>query len=339
MNRRSAIKLFGGTVGAAMLPLNFSGCDVGEAYARESIFQPTPEIPLTPTDDFYVNWCCGLPRAPEPARWRLHLRGLVRDPVTLTYDDLLALPQVHREVTLECVGNLPGGLLLSSGRFEGPLLRDVLARARLEDAAHGLSLRGLDGYPSYMPRSEAEDDTAMLAHTLNGEPLRVENGAPVRALFPGRYGLVAVKWLDSITATRTYTPYGALRGLGDPVAARMRLRSRIDEPYDGRTVRVGRAVELRGLALAPGRGVSRVQVHADGSWQDAELTFNTLTDERSPYLWSLWRFAWTPRRVGRHVLQVRAFDVDGATQDAHADFPYDSGAIHAVRVVAIEPAA
>lgn len=336
MNRRDAIKLLGGSVGAAVLPLNFAGCSDGEALARDSQFLPTPERPLTPTADWYVNYCCGRPDAPPPERWRLHLDGLVRSARTVTYAELEALPQVRREVTMECVGNRPGGGLISSGAFEGPRLRDVLALAEPESTSHALNFKGLDGYPAYLPRSVADADAGIVALRMNDAPLEPIHGAPVRVLIPGRYGLVCVKWLDSITAVRSYAPYGALRGLGDPVAAEMRLRSRIDLPGDGRTVRVGQTVEVRGLALAPGVGVSRVQVRLDGAWQDAELTFNTLADDRSPYLWSLWRVEWTPTRTGRHVLQVRAFDVEGNTQDAETDFPYDSGAIHAVRVVVIE---
>lgn len=334
LSRRGFVRLLGGAAGVGLLPLNF-GCAEGDAYVQDSGYRPTPEAPFTPVDQWYVNYCCGLPDVKPPAKWRVRVRGLVRNTLDLSFADLMALPQVTREVTLECVGNRPSGHLISAGRFEGVRLRDVLGEAGVSGRARGLRFAGLDGYPSLVPAALGDDEVPILAHTLNGEPLPPLLGAPVRVLLPGRYGLFSVKWLDSITLTREFAQYGAFRGLSANIGGETPVRSRIDWPGDGRTVTVDREVELYGLAVTAGVGVARVEVRVDGAWQPAELTFNTLDDERSPYLWSLWRLRWTPRRRGRQVLSVRAFDAEGRTQSAEAEWPYDSGAVHSVRVIVV----
>lgn len=327
------MRLLGGAAGVGLVPTNFA-CDVaGGARVVSSTFVPTPDEPLTPTAQFYINYNFGLPELPVPTAWRLAVRGMVEHELSLSLDDLLAFEQVTREITLECVGNDPGGGLISSGAFTGVPVRAVMERAGLDPHGRGIRFLGLDGYPSYLPVEVARNDDALLVHALNGEPLPVQYGAPVRVLFPGRFGMFSTKWLDSITVARSYHTYGALSGLGSPIDGETRVRSRIDGPRDGRTVTLGETVAITGLAVTPGLGVPRVEVRMGGAWREAELTFNRVGDGRSPFLWTLWRIEWTPREPGLHVLSVRAYDTRGETQSFEADFPYDSSAIHSVRVV------
>jgi DMSO/TMAO reductase YedYZ molybdopterin-dependent catalytic subunit len=328
--RRSLVRLLGGVAGTALCPVNFAGCYPSAPVSRGSSYVPTPEAPLTPIDDFYVNTNFYTPTL--PSRWRLHVGGLVDEPIALSLDDLRALPQTTREVTLECIGNVPGGDLLSSAPFTGVRLRDVLALAGRSDRARGIQLLGLDGYPAYLPISIADADDGLLAHSLHGEPLPLDHGPPVRALLPGRYGMFSVKWLDSLTLTREYATYGSLAELVNFVDGRVRVRSRIDTLFDGAEVEVGESVQIAGLAVTAGVGVTRVQVDTGDGWRDAPLTFNRLDDERSPFLWSLWSTTWRPSAPGARTVRVRAWDTEGVTQDAEADFPYDSSAIHRLRV-------
>lgn len=325
LDRRRAIQLVATTVGAAAV-----GCG-GGSFTRQSFYRPTPEAPLTPTEQFYVFHGFGEPDVPR--RWALGVRGLVARERALSPDDLAALPQVTREITLECVGNSPEGDLISAAAFEGPAVRDVLAAAGLSDRARALHFVGLDGYGTYLPRAIVDDDIAMIALRMNGEPLPYLHGAPVRALFPDRYGMFSVKWLDAIVAIRHYAPFGALRGLGRSVDGVKEPRSRIDSPRN--TVRIGEPAEIRGLAVTPGLGIERVEVQIDGEWLPAELTFNTLDDDRGPFLWSLWRHVWTPTRAGEHTLRVRAFAADGTPQADRSGFPYDGGAVHSLRVTVL----
>ncbi len=322
LDRRRAIQLAAVSVGALA-----TGCG-GGSYTRQSFYRPTPDAPLTPTEQFYVFHGFGEPDV--PADWTLGVRGLVDRALALSPADLAALPQITREVTLECVGNSPQGDLISAAAFEGPAIRDVLAAAGLSDRARAVHCVGLDGYGTWLPRAIVDDDVALIALRMNGEPLPYLHGAPARALFPDRYGMFSVKWLDALVAIRHYAPFGALRGLGRSVDGVKEPRSRIDAPRGA--VTVGEPAEIRGLAVTPGLGVERVEVQVDGAWHRAELTFNTLDDDRGPFLWSLWRHRWTPTRVGEHILRVRAFAADGTPQADRSGFPYDGGAVHSLRV-------
>lgn len=334
--RRGFVKLLGGAVGAGLVPMNFLlGCDPAAGHVvRSSGHRPTPESPLTPVGDWYVNINFGPPEpAPQAATWRLVVQGMVDEALTWRLDQLETLDVVEAEVTLECVGNRPGGGLISSALFTGVRLRDVLAFSGVDRQARGLSVLGLDGYPALLPVAVGEQPEPMLAWAMNGEPLRPDHGAPVRLLVPGRYGMYSVKWLDSITLTRTYGSWGALRGLGNVVAGTKAVMSRVDLPADGRTVALGEPTTVSGLAASDGAGVDRVEVRVgEGPWRPAQLVYNTVSDPRSTHLWTLWRFDWTPEQAGSVRLSVRAFEPDGTTQPERAEFPYDSGAIHAVVV-------
>ncbi len=319
-----------------MLPYNFS-CVPGGFRAIDSPFIPTPEQPLTPTDQFYITDNFGVPEPGPVEQWRLRMRGLVDASVDLSLDDLLSLEQVTREHTLECIGNTPGGALISSAAFTGTPLRTVMAEAGLSRRARGLQFMGLDGYPVYLPVAIAEADTALIVHSMNGEPLTLDHGTPVRLLLPDRFGMFSVKWLDSITAARTYHTWGALRSLAPQVDGIKEVRSRIDNPGDRTEARLDETLTITGLAASPGSGIARVEIQVDnGPWQPAEMTFNRLGDGRNPFLWSLYRFEWTPTTLGQHILRVRAFDGTGKTQSSRPEFPYDSTAIHAVRVLVRE---
>lgn len=331
VSRRGFVRLLGGAAGVGLVPWNF-GCAVREEI-RDSTHLATPGDPLTPIDNFYVRSNFGRPDdIRSSARWRLRLDGLVGRERTLGYDELLALPSVTREITVECIGNTPGGRLISSSTFTGALLRDVLALASPSRHALGVRMLGLDGYVTLYPTDVAASDGPMLVHTMGGEPLRPEHGAPVRALFPDRWGMFSMKWLDSITLTRQWSSWGTFRGTGNFIEGIRPPRSRIDGPIDRQSLPMGREIVLSGLALTAGVGVSRVEVELDGVWQPADLTFNTLTDERSALLWSFWSARWTPTRAGWQTLRVRAFDLDGVGQSADPGFPYDASAIHTIRV-------
>lgn len=323
-------------MGLGVLPWNFR-CTGAGVRVVESTHEPTPEAPLTPQERFYITQNFGLPAVPRADTWRLHLRGMVDRDVTLSLAELQALPTVTRELTLECIGNPPGGGLISSAAFTGVRARDALALAGLSPHARGVVYSALDGYGVPLPVSVVEGDgeDSLLVWAINGEALTPDHGSPVRALHRGRHGLFSLKWLDALTAVRTYAPAGALRRVANFVDGSTAVRSKVTVVNEHRPARVGVPCEVRGLAVTPGSGVREVSVLADGRWQRAELSFNTLTDARSPWLWSLWRLAWTPEREGPQLLKVRATATDGATQHEEANFPYDHGAVHALRVAVL----
>jgi DMSO/TMAO reductase YedYZ molybdopterin-dependent catalytic subunit len=316
---------------AAAAPL-VGACDqIGREIHIGSRFRPTPEAPLTPMDDFYVVSNFGQPdRVRGASEWRLEVGGLVGRGGTLARGDLDRFATVTAEVTLECIGNDPGGDLISSTRFTGVRLADLLAAAAPSTHARGVHLEGEDGYFAFLPLEAALDPRPLLVTAMGDAPLTAEHGAPVRALFPGRHGMFSVKWLRAVTLTRQWGAYGALTSLSNIVEGITPVISRLDDPGE---LFAGVETTLGGIALTAGPGVARVEVRGDGDWIPAEIVFNALDDERSPHLWSLWRARFTPARPGALTLAVRAFDRDGRTQSFEPRFPYDSGAVHAVHVV------
>ncbi|MEM9188399.1 MAG: molybdopterin-dependent oxidoreductase [Myxococcota bacterium] len=336
IERRQFIQVLATATGGTVLPLNF-GCGLDGAVVVNSRHKPTLDAPLTPLQDFYINANYGIPDNPRsPSTYRLHLNGLVDNERRLSLDEIRALPPVEKAYTLECIGNRPGGGLISSQVFTGVRLADVMALAGVRDDARGLYLVGLDGYPIIVPRRVLDNDDALLVHSLGGQPLDANHGAPLRALFPNRYGMFSVKWLDSITVVREWAKWGAFRGLSSAFDGVKATQSRLDTPGRDQAVTRGEPVLLTGLAVSAGPGIDKVEVRTDRGWEEADLVFNTLEDDWSGLLWTLFSFEWTPEREGEIFLAVRATDTEGEGQSFDRRFPYDSSSIHTVRVLVRE---
>ncbi len=289
----------------------------------------TPAI--TPNKDFYVTSCCSTPRPPKPEQWSLTIKGLVEQPITLRYEDLLARPVEREIVTLECIGNPVGGDSISTAEWGGIRLADLLREAGVAPGAFDLVMRAADGYSDSFPIARALEPDVLIAHTMNGEPLPRDHGYPARIIVPGIYGMKHVKWLTGLeVVNEDYQGYWERRGWSDE--ALIRLRSSIDAPGDGERVPVG-AFTVRGIAFGGRSPVGRVEVSTDGgrSWQAASLS-----PPLSPYAWTHWSYSWRVPRPGSHSLTVRAVDGTGTVQSADAGAPFPSGAsgLHTVRVTA-----
>ncbi|MCU1693296.1 MAG: hypothetical protein JWM64_2387, partial [Frankiales bacterium] len=266
---------------------------------------------LTKNADFYrIDTALTVPQV-DPTGWSLQVGGLVDRPYALTYADLLALPQVESDITMQCVSNEIGGDLVGTARFQGVLLRDVLMKAGVQRGAEQVVGESVDGFTAGFPVSFALDGrAAMIAVAMNGEPLPVAHGFPARLVVPGLYGYVsATKWLSKIEmTTRDVLGYWVPRGWSQD--GPVKTMSRIDVPRGDADVRPGPVV-VAGVAWAPGkgRGVARVEVRVDeGPWQSADLG-GALSEDT----WRQWRWTWdaTP---GVHVLEARAVDRRGDVQ-------------------------
>ena len=135
--------------------------------------------------------------------WSLKVDGDVRNPFTMTYDELLAMPMIERDITLTCVSNEVGGGYVGAARWLGVRLADVLDRAGVGSQSDQILSTAVDGFTISTPLAVARDGRdAMIAVGMNGEPLTDIHGFPARLVTPGLYGFVgATKWLTRLTLT------------------------------------------------------------------------------------------------------------------------------------------
>ena len=277
---------------------------------------------FTPLDRFYrVDTALLVPRV-SPQDWRLAIGGMVDRPFTLTYRDLIALDLIERDITLNCVSNRVGGRYIGTTRWIGAPLKPLLEEAGIQASATQIASRSVDGFTVGTPLPTALDGRdAMLAVAMNGEPLPLEHGFPVRMLVPGLYGYEsATKWITSIDLVDdSFQAYWVKRGWAKAVD--VKTAARIDTPANGARVNAGQ-VNVAGVAWAQHRGIDTVQVQVDGGdWVDAELG---AVD--SPDTWRQWRYRWEASPGGSHLLRVRAVDGTGVVQTGDEAPPFPSGA-------------
>lgn len=288
---------------------------------------------LTPASDFYrVDTALVVPRV-YPDEYRLRIGGRVANPISLGYRDLLDRPMIEREITLSCVSNEVGGVLAGTARWRGIRLAELLAEVKPDSGADQLVGTSADGWTCGTPVETCTDGRdAMLAVGMNGEPLPLERGFPVRMIVPGLYGYVsATKWLVDLKLSSfdDFDPYWVKRDWD--AKAPIKTFSRIDTPKPLSTVAAGR-VAVAGVAWAQHRGIEAVEVRVDeGDWRPADLAPVISSDT-----WRQWKWEWDAS-AGRHSLQVRATDHTGRTQTAKRRPPFPNGATgrHSV-VVTVE---
>ena len=265
---------------------------------------------FTPNSDFYrIDTALTVPQV-DPAGWSLQVRGMVDRPISLSYAELMAMPQIEADVTLTCVSNEVGGDLVGNARWQGVPLYFLLEKASPQGGATQIIGRSVDGFTAGFPTAAALDGReAMVAVAMNGEPLPAKHGFPARLVVPGLYGYVsATKWLSAIELTRFDEVDGYWIPRGWAKLGPIKTQSRIDVPAGSSTIPAGQRA-IAGVAWAPTRGIERVEVRVDdGPWQQATLAASLDADS-----WRQWFLRWnaTP---GRHILAVRATDGLGETQ-------------------------
>ncbi|MEV4629005.1 molybdopterin-dependent oxidoreductase [Micromonospora sp. NPDC049523] len=329
--RRRFLTGVGVTLGAAALS-GFGGRWIttrrGVSDARAAVTLPAPASPAspvpagadlslpqlapytTPNSQFYrIDTALVVPQV-DPGTWQLRIHGRVRNPITLSYADLLARPLIERDITLACVSNEVGGDLIGNARWLGVPLKDLLDQAGPLDDADQVVGRSADGWTCGTPTALMRDGRdAMLAVGMNGEPLPVQHGFPVRVVVPGLYGYVsACKWVVELELTRfsDFDAYWVPRGWAPE--GPIKTQSRIDTPRPRNRLTPG-PVTVAGVAWAQHRGIKQVEVQVDGGpWEQA-----TLAPSASVDTWVQWSWRWQATE-GEHTLRVRATDATGTTQ-------------------------
>lgn len=310
--------------------------DAGIAAAALDVDGVTPLV--TPNDRFYrIDTAILVPQV-DPDDWTLTVTGHVDRPYELSYADLLDMPMVEEWVTLACVSNEVGDDLVGNAKWLGVPLQDVLERAGVRPEGTQIVGRSVDRFTVGFPSEAAFDGrVALVAVGMNGEPLPLTHGFPARLVVAGLYGYVsATKWLTEIELTRyeDFDAYWIPRGWAKE--APVKTQSRIDTPRNGRRVAPG-TVPVAGVAWAPGRGISAVEVRVDdgdddgdddGEWRRAELS-----DDTPDETWCQWLYRWDAP-PGEHTLRVRATDGEGDVQTPERQPPAPDGATghHTIRV-------
>ncbi|MFJ3404011.1 molybdopterin-dependent oxidoreductase [Promicromonospora sp. NPDC090134] len=343
VDRRGFLTVSGIAVGVAALALVgsrvLSAGSTAVSAVREKLRLPTarttaPAVPagadlkldgltpyVTPNPDFYrIDTALIVPQV-DPKDWSLQVHGLVEEPFTITWDELLALPLEEHHVTLACVSNTVGGDLIGNALWLGYPIRALLERAKPRAGADMVLSRSDDGFTAGTPLEVLQDPDrdSLLAIGMNGEPLPVEHGFPARLVVPGLYGYVsATKWVTSLEVTTFDADQGYWTPRGWSALGPIKIESRIDVP---RGSAPAGAVTVAGVAWAQHTGIGKVEVRADdGDWVTAELA-----ETVGPDTWRQWHTS-IDLAAGNHTLAVRATDADGLVQTEAEAPPAPDGA-------------
>ena len=308
--------------------------DLAAAASRASVTIPQPssaaaavaegvslDIPgitpfLTPNETFYrVDTALRVPDVPVES-FTLRIHGMVDKELELSYEDLLSRRLVERRITITCVSNPVGGDLMGNATWIGFPMHELLAEAGVQDGADAVKSTSADDFTigTPLPVLLDKEREALVAVAMNGEPLPIEHGFPVRMVTPGLYGYVsATKWLIDLEVTRfaDFKAYWTTRGYS--AEAPIKTSSRIDVPKSFARVKAGKT-PVAGVAWSQDRGIEKVEVRVDDEdWAEARLA-----GEDSINTWRQWVLDWdaTP---GSHKLEVRATDSTGYTQTSRRE--------------------
>jgi DMSO/TMAO reductase YedYZ molybdopterin-dependent catalytic subunit len=302
--------------------LRIPGVTRREAPAATSLGVPGIAPWQTPNEDFYVIDTTLAKPTIEPEEWSLRIHGLVERERTLTFSDLVARQITESWITLNCVSNEVGGGLIGNARWSGVRMADILADLGVSDEADCVLQTSHDGWFCATPLETLTDDRdAMLAVAMNGRPLPIEHGFPVRTIVPGLYGYVsATKWVVDMEVTTFDRAVGYWTTKGWSADGPVKIASRIDVPRDGDDVEAGE-VTFGGVAWHQHTGIEAVEVQVDGgAWTQAELGLVPSVDT-----WVQWAVT-LDVPPGDHEVRVRAIGRDGEVQTSVVRSPDPDGA-------------
>lgn len=326
---------------------------------------------ITPNEQFFVRSHFAVPSV-DVQGWRLRIEGKVTDPCEISFDDVRSLPSRTVTTTLECAGNgrifltpkvagVPWELgAVGNAEWTGVSLAAILERAGAHTGAVEVVLAGADEgeikkeppspgkihYARGLPIDKAQQPDVILAYHMNGKPLPVSHGFPVRVIVPGWYGMASVKWLTRIVVTDKpfrgyfqtldYT-YWHRRG-GLPIellpVGEVEVKAQIARPALHEIIPANAVYRMHGAAWTGESTVTKVDVSTDGggAWEAAHLL-----GPSGRYGWRLWEYQWrTPPRAGRHVVMARATDARGHVQPMQRDRFRGSYVISHVQPIEVE---
>jgi len=307
--------------GTAEMPASSGPAQSPSQPTLEARLQPAPGTrpEITSNQDFYRIDINTTPPRVDGQNWRLKVVGLVDHPLELSLDDLRGMPSTSQMITLECISNQLGGDLISTALWTGVPLKHVLDQAGLQSNAKEIYITSVDGFYESVPMDEALDDRTLLVYEMNGEPLPVPHGFPLRIYIPGHFGMKQPKWIEQLEVI-DHQGAGYWVDRGWSAQAIPPTTSVIDAVAE-QAAQAGK-IPVGGIAYSGDRGISKVEIQVDdGPWTEAELRDPPL----SPLTWVQWRYEWDAQQ-GQHTFHVRAYDGTGALQTTEANPPHPNGA-------------
>ena len=333
VSRRGFLTVAIGTAGAALVAGSVArAMNAGTTAVnavRAALRLPAPAVPaapipagaaldidglaplVSPNDSFYrIDTALQVPVI-DADTWRLRITGMVENEIEVTFAELLALPLQETYVTLMCVSNEVGGNLTGNAKWLGYPIRELLARAVPTAGADVVLSTSQDGFTATTPLEVLEDPDrdSLLAVGMNGEPLPLEHGFPVRMVVPGLYGYVsATKWVVELKVSTFAKESAYWTDRGWSAKGPVKTSSRIDVPTNSSSLSAG-TVAIAGVAWAQHVGIEKVEVRIGGEeWVEA-----TLATAISADTWRQWYYEWDAP-AGQHTIEARATDADGGVQ-------------------------
>jgi len=317
---------------------------------------------IVPNDLFYIrNHWKNCPEI-DLDTYRLKVDGEVERTLSLSYADLKKLPQKRFQVTFECCGNSPvpeyytkslrissvmeqikGHGIMGNAEWAGVSLQDVLEQAGVKNTAVEVMFEGADHgpdevvgdpaevtYERSLPLAKALHPDTLLAYEMNGEPLPLNHGFPLRLLVSGWYGMNSVKWLVGIHVLDhrfegfyMTQRYMTMNEPGSPVPyryyTRLQVKSIITNPAPGEII-PSSGYTLAGAAWSGEEDIAKVDISTDGgkTWSPVDTLH-----PRTGYSWYRWEHYWNPPAEGTYTLMCRATNVHGETQPMEFPNPWD----------------
>ena len=289
---------------------------------------------LTPTYLFYRIDINPIVPVVDEKNWNLMVKGLVGNPVTVTYGEIKSMPFVEQYATLECVSNKIGGDLIGTALWRGIRLKDLLDRAKVMPGAKYIVFRCSDGYDVGIPLENGMMDGTLLAYDMNLAPLTTAHGFPVRAIVPGLYGMMNPKWITEIEIVdNVYEGYWQRNGWTNTadvhtnssivIPGQASIRHRFRKLDEAPKIVPGEKAPIAGIAFGGDRGISKVEVSTDGgtTWKSA-----VIKEPLSRFTWVLWTGGFTPTGKENYNIVVRATDKTGQVQTSELNKPFPDGA-------------
>lgn len=319
---------------------------------QNPVLSPLLQYEVTPTELFYRIDISPIIPDVNAETWRLSVKGLVDNPIEITYEELKAMPSVEQFSTLGCVSNKVGGDLISNAIWKGVPLMNLLEQAKIKQGAEYIVFRCFDGYDVGIPLEKGLEDGTILAYDMNRETLTPAHGFPVRAIVPNIYGMMNAKWITEIEIVDyVYEGFWQRKGWSNtarintlssvviPGSAPIRTRFRgflpagsnlagssnsTSSSSSSSSSPSGRTTTVGGIAFAGTRGISKVQVSLDNglTWKDASIK-----EPLSPYSWVMWAAELNipTEQKKEYKLTVRATDKTGNVQTSAIREPFPDG--------------